>query len=105
MGSEGFVQSSEPLDVIVAVNGDEVVVELDVRHNESVRIGDRYTAPWDDGTVTILRINSVKSADQYGNTIARRTDAMREGVVGVPISLTARKTYQTKLAIMCVEGE
>src|SRR5439155_14313305 len=96
---------SSPLDVIVAVDGEEVVAELDIRNNDRVRVWDLKTITWNDKTVTIKRVRSFKSAEDYNNTIARRTDAMREGVAGVPQSLTARKYYQTKLAILSIEGE
>lgn len=93
------------LDVTVAVDGDKIWAELDVRHNATVRVGDQYTARWEDGSRTILRVVGFKSAEDYSNTAARRTEAMREGVVGPPETLMARKTYQVKLALLRVEGE
>ncbi len=105
MSSQGFPSDSIPLDVIAAVDGDEVIAELDVRNNARVRIGDQYSITWDDGTVMILRVVSFKSAEDYSNTIARRIEAMREGVAGVPQTMTARKAYQTKLAVLRIEGE
>src|SRR5258708_33104501 len=105
MSSQGFFSNSVPLDVVAAVDGDEVIAELDVRNNARVRIGDQYGITWDDGTVMILRVVSFKSAEDYNNTIARRIEAMREGVVGVPQSMTARKAYQIKLAVLRIEGE
>jgi len=98
-------RTARPLDVIAAVNGDEVIVELDVRNNARARVGDLYTVPWDDGAVTILRTVEFRSAEDYSNTIARRIEAMREGVAGVPQTLTARKAYQVKLAVLRIEGE
>jgi hypothetical protein len=95
----------DPLDVIVAVDGDEVIAELDIENNARVRVGDQYTATWDDGAITIMRVTKFKSAEEYGNTIARRTDAMREGVADTPKSKTARKAYQVKLAVLRIEGE
>src|SRR5262245_12967063 len=89
-----------PLDVIAAVNGDRVIVEVDVRNNHRVRIGDLYTVTWGDGAVTILRTVEFRSAEDYSNTIARRIEAMREGVAGVPQTLTAQKAYQVKLAVL-----
>src|ERR1700730_15980537 len=89
-----------PLDVIAAVNGDRLIVELDVRNNARVRVGDLYTVTWDDGAVTVLRTVELRSAEDYTNTIAGRIEAMREGVVGVPRTTTARKAYQVKLAVM-----
>jgi hypothetical protein len=94
-----------PLDVIAAVNGERLTVELDVRNNASVRVGDLYTVTWDDGAVTVLRTVEFRSAEDYCNTIARRIEAMREGVADVPRTITARKAYQVKLAIMRIEGE
>jgi hypothetical protein len=94
-----------PLDVIAAVNGERLIVELDVRNNARVRVGDLYTVTWDDGAVTVLRTVEFRSAEEYSNTIARRIEAMREGVVGVPQTTTARKAYQVKLAVMRIEGE
>jgi len=94
-----------PLDVIVAVDGDEVISELDIDNNARIRVGDQYTTTWDDGSITILRVIKFKSAEDYSNTIARRTDAMREGIAGAPKSKTARKAYQVKLAVLRIEGE
>jgi hypothetical protein len=94
-----------PLDVIAAVDGDRVIVELDVRNNARARVGDLYTVAWDDGAVTVLRTVEFRSAEDYSNTIARRIEAMREGVAGVPQTLTARKAYQVKLAVLRIEGE
>ncbi|HSH81902.1 MAG TPA: hypothetical protein VLA19_25530 [Herpetosiphonaceae bacterium] len=98
-------QPNQSLDVIAAVDGDQVFVELDVRHNDQVRVGDQYMVRWADGATTFLRVIGFKSAEEYTNTIARRIDSMREGVVGVPNTLTARKAYQTKIAVMRIEGE
>lgn len=105
MSMSNQLSSSNSLDVIVAVNGEEVIAELDIRNNDRVRVGDQYTTTWEDGTITIMCVKSFKSAEDYNNTIARRTEAMREGVAGIPQTLTARKFYQTKLAILRVEGE
>lgn len=105
MSSQGFFSNSVPLDVVAAVDGDEVIAELNVRNNARVRIGDQYGITWDDGTIMILRVVSFKSAEDYNNTIARRIEAMREGVAGVPQSMTARKAYQIKLAVLRIEGE
>lgn len=93
------------LDVIVATKGDVVTVELDVRNNASVNVGDQYVARWDDGGLTIMRIIGFESAESYSNTIARRTEAMRERVAGIPQDLPSRKAYQVKLAQLRVEGE
>ena len=93
------------LDVIVEVVGEKVIVEVDIRNNDTVRIGDQYTFAWDDGAVTVMRVTGFRSAAEYCNTSARRTEAMREGVVGEPDTLTARKAYQTKLAELRIEGE
>ena len=93
------------LDVIVHTKGDVVSAELDVRNNATVRVGDQYIARWDDGGITILRVMGFESAESYSNTIARRTEAMRERVAGVPREMTARKAYQVKLAQLRVEGE
>lgn len=97
--------ASIPLDAIVAVKNDLATVELDVRHNSKARVGDQYTARWPDGAITIMRVIGFESAEDYSNSIARRTNAMREGVAGAPETMTARKAYQIKLAIMKVEGE
>ena len=91
--------------MIAAVDGDEVIVELDVRNNARVRVGDLYTVAWEDGARTILRTMEFRSAEDYSNTIARRIEAMREGVVGIPQTMTARKAYQVKLAVLRIEGE
>src|SRR2546423_10907227 len=105
MSSQRFFSNSVPLDVVAEVDGDEVIAELDVRNNARVRIGDQYGITWDDGTIMILRVVSFKSAEDYNNTIARRIEAMREGVAGVPQSMTARKAYQIKLVVLRIEGE
>lgn len=105
MSNQGFFSNSVPLDVVAAVEGDEIIAELDVRNNARIRVGDQYGITWDDGTVMILRVVSFKSAEDYNKTIARRIEAMREGVAGVPQSITARKAYQIKLAILRIEGE
>ncbi len=99
--------ANEPitLDVIVAVDGDKVVAELDIENNSRMRVGDRYTASWGDGAVTVLRVAQFKSPDDYTNTKARCTEAMREGVTGVPQTRTARMAYQRKLAVLHIEGE
>ncbi len=94
-----------PLDIIVATKGDMVTAELDVRNNASVHVGDQYVARWDDGGITILRVIGFESAESYSNTIARRTEAMRERVVGIPREMAARKAYQVKLANLRIEGE
>jgi hypothetical protein len=98
-------EQSDPLDVVVEAEGSEVTVELDVLNNTRVRVGDQYTVKWDDGTLTILLVVRFESAAKYSPTIERRAETMREGVAGVPSSLTARKAYQKKLAVMRVEGE
>jgi hypothetical protein len=95
----------DPVDIIVAADGDEIIVELDVQNNAEVRVGDQYTTTWEDGAITILRVTGFKSAQDYTNTIARRAGAMRDGVADVPKTLTARKAYQVKLATMRIEGE
>jgi hypothetical protein len=102
-----FLNSTNPtpMDIVVATSGDNVTVELDVQNNAEVRIGDQYTVMWDDGVITVMRVIEFKSAQDYTNTIARRADTMREGVADVPMTLTARKAYQVKLAILRVEGE
>lgn len=105
MDAPGLAVSSEPLDVIAAVNKEEVIVELDIRHNATVRVGDQYMVRCDDGAMIILRVEGFRSAEEYSNTIARRIDAMREGVAGEPATPTARKAYQTKLAVLRIEGE
>jgi hypothetical protein len=97
--------TSPPLDVIVSVDGDQVIAELDIRNNARVRVGDRYAITWDDGAIMILRVESFRSAEEYSNTSARRIEAMREGVAGIPQTMTARKAYQIKLAILRIEGE
>lgn len=94
-----------PLDVIVEVNGQEVIAELDVSNNTSVRVGDRYIAESSDGSAIVLRVRSFRSAERYTNTIARGVDAMREGVIGPPQTLSAQKAFQTKLAVLTIEGE
>jgi len=93
-----------PIDVIVEGKGDQVKVELDIRNNDRVRIGDRYVAPG-IGYMTVLRVIGFEYADNYDNFTARQSHAMREGVVGVPTTRTARETFQRKLAVMQVEGE
>ena len=93
-----------PMDIIVDGEGDHVKVELDIRNNDRVRIGDRYVAPG-IGYVTVLRVVSFEYADNYNNVTARQSHAMREGVVGAPATRTARETFQRKLAVMQVEGE
>jgi hypothetical protein len=99
--------ANEPksLDVIVALNGETVIAELDVENNARMRVGDRYTASWGDGVVTILRVSEFKSPEDYTNTKARCTEAMREGVTGTPQTRTARMAYQRKLAVLRIEGE
>jgi hypothetical protein len=94
-----------PLDVIAAVDGDRVIVELDVRNNARARVGDLYAVTWADGAITVLRTVEFRSAEDYSNTIARRIEAMREGVASVPRTMTARKAYQVKLAVLRIEGE
>src|SRR5215216_3271781 len=88
-----------PLDVIVEVNGQEVTAELDVTNNASTKVGDLYIASGSDGASIVLRVKLFKSAERYTNTIARGADAMREGVIGPPRTLSAQKAFQTKLAI------
>jgi hypothetical protein len=105
MADPSLAVSSEPLDVIAAVNGEQVIAELDIRHNATARVGDQYMVRCDDGAMIILRVESFRSAEEYSNTIARRIEAMRERVVGEPATPTARKAYQTKLAILRIEGE
>jgi hypothetical protein len=102
---QGENRPGRPLDVIAAVDGDRVIVELDVRNNHRVRVGDLYAVAWGDGAVTVLRTAEFRSAEDYSNTIARRIEAMREGVAGVPQTLTARKAYQVKLAVLRIVGE
>lgn len=91
-------------DIIVAGKGDQVKVELDIRHNDRVRLGDRYSTQG-TGYVTILRVVDFEFADSYDNVTARQTHAMREGVTTAPNTRTARETFQRKLAVMQVEGE
>jgi hypothetical protein len=105
MSSQGFFSTSVPLDVVASVDGDEVIAELDVRNNARVRVGDQYSITWTDGAIMILRVMSFKSAEDYNNTVARRIEAMREGVAGVPDTMTARKAYQIKLVALRIEGE
>jgi hypothetical protein len=96
---------SQALDVIVDVDGSEVTAELAIANNNQVQVGDRYTAQCTDGAVIVLRVKSFKSAQGYTPTVARHTDAMREGVTGTPRTPEARKAFQTKLAILVIEGE
>jgi hypothetical protein len=105
MAEPELAVSSEPLDVIAAVKGEEVIAELDIRHNASARVGDQYMVRCSDGAMIILRVESFHSAEEYSNTIARRIEAMREGVASEPATPTARKAYQTKLAVLRIEGE
>jgi hypothetical protein len=93
-----------PLDIIVEAKDDWVKVELDVRTNEQVKVGDSYTARLTDGARAILQITSFET-EGYDHVTARRTTAMREGVAGVPSSRAAREEFQRKLAIMRVVGE
>src|SRR2546425_939324 len=92
-------------DVIVSTEADKVTVELDTRNNDNVRVGDQYTTTWGDGTVTIMRVIGFKSAEQYSNIVACAAEAQREGVIGEPSTQAARRAYQTKLAILNIEGE
>jgi hypothetical protein len=100
-----LANTPQNLDVIVAINGDTVIAEIDVENNSRMRVGDRYTARWGDDVVTILRVSEFKSPEDYTNTKARCTEAMREGVTGVPQTRTARMAYQRKLAALRIEGE
>jgi DNA helicase HerA-like ATPase len=102
---QGTVPITEPLDIIASADGDRVIVQLDIRNNARIRVGDQYAIPWDDGAIMILRVERFQSAEEYTNTSARRMEAMREGVVGPPQTMTARKAYQVKLAILRIEGE
>ena len=102
---DDLANKPQNLDVIVALNGDIVIAELDVENNARMRVGDRYTASWGDGVITILRVSEFKSPEDYTNTKARCTEAMREGVTGVPQTRTARMAYQRKLAVLRIEGE
>src|SRR5438876_3860302 len=103
--SQGNQTTTPLLDVVASVDGDQVIAELDIRNNARVRVGDQYGVTWDDGAIMILRVESFRSAEEYNNTIARRIEAMREGVTGVPQTMTARKAYQVKLAVLRIEGE
>ena len=96
---------SPRLDIIVSVEGDEVIAELDILNNERTRVGDQYGITFKDGAILILRVESFRSAQSYTPTIARRSEAMREGVAGIPQSITARKAYQLKLAVLRIIGE
>lgn len=104
MNMQAINSNRPPMDVIVEGKGDRVKVELDIRHNDLVRIGDRYVAPG-TGYVTVLRVVDFEYADGYDNVTARQTHAMREGVTTTPSTRTARETFQRKLAVMQVEGE
>jgi DNA helicase HerA-like ATPase len=104
MNLQAIDYNRPPMDIIVQGKGDQVKVELDIRNNDPVRIGDRYIAPR-AGYVTVLRVVDFEYADNYDNVTARQTHAMREGVVGVPTTRAARETFQRKLAVMRVEGE
>jgi Cdc6-like AAA superfamily ATPase len=95
---------SPPLDIIVEAKDDWVKVELDVRNNERVKVGDYYVAQLPDGARTILQVTSFETVG-YDNMTARQTTAMREGVTGVPATRTAREEFQRKFAIMHVVGE
>jgi hypothetical protein len=105
MPAPDVAASTMPLDVIAAVDGEKVIAELDIRHNATARVGDQYMIRCTDGALIILRVESFRSAEEYSNTIARRIEAMREGVAGEPATPSARKAYQTKLAILRIEGE
>jgi hypothetical protein len=104
MNLQAIDYNRPPMDIIVQGKGDKVKVELDIRNNDPVRIGDRYIAPR-AGYVTVLRVVDFEYADDYDNVTARQTHAMREGVVGVPTTRMAREAFQRKLAVMQVEGE
>jgi len=93
-----------PQDIIVEAKDDTVKVELDVRNNERVKVGDLYMVRLLDGARAILQVTSFET-EGYDNMTARQTTAMREGVAGVPSSRAARETFQRKLAIMRVAGE
>jgi hypothetical protein len=93
-----------PMDVIVGGQGDQVVVELDIRNNSCIKRGDRYIATG-SGYVTVLRVIDNEYADKYDNVTARQTHAMREGVTGTPETRTAREKFQRKLIAMQIEGE
>lgn len=102
---DDLANKPQNLDVIVALDGDTVIAELDVENNARMRVGDRYTASWGDHVITILRVSEFKSPEDYTNSKARCTEAMREGVTGVPQTRTARMAYQRKLAVLRIEGE
>jgi DNA helicase HerA-like ATPase len=104
MNMQAINHNRPPMDVIVEGKGDQVKVELDIRHNDRVRIGDRYVAS-DTGYVTVLRVVDFEYADGYDNVTARQTHAIREGVTTTPSTRTSREIFQRKLAVMQVEGE
>lgn len=100
-----FVQQSrQPLDLIVGGEGDRVIVELDIRHNATVRAGDQFYAQG-DGFITILRVESFAYARQHDNESERYVNGMRQGVVGEPSTDSARERFQKKLAVMQIEGQ
>ena len=72
------------LDVVAEVQGDLVFVELDVRHNALVRVGDQYVARWADGTLTILRVESFRSAGEYSPFVAGASTRCAKGWSGRP---------------------
>ncbi len=104
MNMQALYHPHQPLDIIVGGKGNQVVVELDVHHNDRVNIGDRYVVRSDDH-LTILRVTEIEYPDDYNNFTARRTRAMREGIVGLPDSRPAREALQRKLVTMTIEGE
>jgi len=93
-----------PMDIIVEAKDDWVKVELDVRNNERVKVGDLYMTRLTDGARAILKVTGFET-EKYDNVTARQTNAMRERITGVPSSRTAREKFQWKLAIMGVIGE
>ena len=90
MNMQALHQPHQPLDIIVGGKGNQVIVELDIHHNDRVNIGDRYVVRSDDH-LTILRVTEIEYPDDYNNFTARRTRAMREGIVGLPDSRPARE--------------
>jgi len=93
-----------PMDIIVEAKGDVVKVEMDVRNNGQVKIGDLFVAQLPDGARSILQVTSFET-ESYDNVIARQTNAIREGVANVPVTRTAREAFQRQFAIMRVIGE
>ena len=98
------IKSESPLDIIVEAKDDTVTVELDIQNNGRVKTGDLYMARLNDGARAILQVTGFET-ERYDNRTARQTNAMREGVTGVPSSRTAREEFQRKFAIMRMVGE